>query len=590
MDTVATERPAAEISPDNVFRVALCLSGAISAGAYTAGVIDFLVQALTELERAKAEGSVRLDHDVRIVAMTGASAGGITAAIGTVALGYAAAQPDFTPQPVPTVSGTPIRCMLPKLYEAWVVSPRMVAARAGDPALLSTEDLRPERDPATGTPRRRVVSFLNCRVLDTVREMALSAPPGLVTATRPHGFLAEPLHVYLTVSNLNGVPYSVRGATDGDAYRMVNHADRLHFSVTGLGGDARLRSRWSEADGTPISLSAAELVSSRGQEAGWALLGRAALATAAFPAGLSARDLTVLRSTYDERWFPAPVFRDVSIRPNWSDTAAKLERFSFVNVDGGMINNDPFEYARYALLDDWEVQRATNQRDPALADRAVIMISPFPEGGEPKEMAAADIELRQVLPALVPALVQQARFKVEELIAAADPNIASRMLIAPRRTWPGKDDATQAASSRNIACGALGGFGGFLEQRFREHDFQLGRRNCQKFLRQWSQSKFTQAMGTPIVPLCGSADVEVPQPDWPQMSRDDFEAFMTQAALRADAVVWALLGQFFSHAWWVRFGGWLAWRMNVRGRLLDNIRRSVEADLTARQQLAPRQA
>jgi hypothetical protein len=30
--------------------------------------------------------------------------------------------------------------------------------------------------------------------------------------------------------------------------------------------------------------------------------------------------------------------------------------------------------------------------------------------------------------------------------------------------------------------------------------------------------------------------------------------------------------------------------MNVRGRLLDNIRRSVEADLTARQQLAPRQA
>jgi hypothetical protein len=34
-----------------------------------------------------------------------------------------------------------------------------------------------------------------------------------------------------------------------------------------------------------------------------------------------------------------------------------------------------------------------------------------------------------------------------------------------------------------IACGLLGGFGGFLAEDFRALDFQLGRRNCQEFLR-----------------------------------------------------------------------------------------------------------
>ena len=44
-------------SPDNPFEIGLVMAGAISAGAYTAGVVDFLIQALDEWEKAKAHAA-----------------------------------------------------------------------------------------------------------------------------------------------------------------------------------------------------------------------------------------------------------------------------------------------------------------------------------------------------------------------------------------------------------------------------------------------------------------------------------------------------------------------------------------------------
>jgi hypothetical protein len=41
------------VRADREFQIALALSGAISAGAYTAGVFDFLIQALDEWENAR---------------------------------------------------------------------------------------------------------------------------------------------------------------------------------------------------------------------------------------------------------------------------------------------------------------------------------------------------------------------------------------------------------------------------------------------------------------------------------------------------------------------------------------------------------
>jgi hypothetical protein len=113
-----------------------------------------------------------------------------------------------------------------------------------------------------------------------------------------------------------------------------------------------------------------------------------------------------------------------------------------------------------------------------MADRAVVMIDPFPEPPSfaTEEKPASDIV--NVAAALFPALINQARFKPSERIDAVNPDVFSRFLIAPHRQRRDRPQELYA-----IACGLLGGFGGFLDEEFRAHDYQLGRRNCQRFLK-----------------------------------------------------------------------------------------------------------
>ena len=67
---------------DKTFHLGLCMAGSISAGAYTAGVIDYLFEALNNWEVKKNKGDASVpDHDVLIDVFGGSSGGGITAAI-----------------------------------------------------------------------------------------------------------------------------------------------------------------------------------------------------------------------------------------------------------------------------------------------------------------------------------------------------------------------------------------------------------------------------------------------------------------------------------------------------------------------------
>lgn len=71
--------------------------------------------------------------------------------------------------------------------------------------------------------------------------------------------------------------------------------------------------------------------------------------------------------------------------------------------------------------------------------------------------------------------------------------------------------------------GALGGFSGFFSVAYRHHDFMLGRRNCQQFLRQHfvlaaDNPSFGMLRGTdkvPVIPLVESAAIAQPEPAWP---------------------------------------------------------------------------
>ena len=69
------------------FEVGLVLGGTVSAGCYTAGVLDFLFQALDGWEAAKNSGAPDVPlHRLLIKGITGASGGGVNGAIAARAL------------------------------------------------------------------------------------------------------------------------------------------------------------------------------------------------------------------------------------------------------------------------------------------------------------------------------------------------------------------------------------------------------------------------------------------------------------------------------------------------------------------------
>ncbi len=73
------------------FHLGITMAGAVSAGAYTAGFMDYVPEALSAWEEAKKEhennpNSNIPDHTVIIDAIGGASAGGMVSMITTLAL------------------------------------------------------------------------------------------------------------------------------------------------------------------------------------------------------------------------------------------------------------------------------------------------------------------------------------------------------------------------------------------------------------------------------------------------------------------------------------------------------------------------
>ena len=191
------------MSETPTFHIGICMAGAVSAGAYTAGVIDFLLEALEDWEQRKLRGENVPRHNVVIDVVSGASAGGMTSIIAATA-----AQQEVVPvQRVKehTLESRPENVF----YHSWVdLDEGDVLQHLLDPADLY---------------ERGLVSALNSTFIKNIARRSLG---NLAHLNRPKPYFSQDLRAFVTLSNLNGTSYAVKFIGESHQnYYVTNHHD-----------------------------------------------------------------------------------------------------------------------------------------------------------------------------------------------------------------------------------------------------------------------------------------------------------------------------------------------------------------------------
>lgn len=435
------------------FYMGLNMTGTVSAGAYTAGVVDFLIEAMdawyAERERQAQQFGSDYErwtippHEVQLAAMSGASGGGITAALAASALTQA-----FSPVRRQRAADNPASNVL---FKSWV-------EQIDISKLLGHADL--DSNPG------KVVSLLDSTPIQNIAREAFSTH---VPLPRRRPWVRDGLKIILTLTNLRGVPYAIEPQNDAESARGLYFADRQEFAVV-----------WQQSGQPGVALP----LYPNGDGA-WHELSTAAMATSAFPVVLAAQKINRTAGEFNHRRWRIPVAEpkcdgsgicecetSEEMRPAWAlpDEA----QFETLNVDGGTTNNSPVDCCRLELAGmEPAVPSGHNPRDPNKADRAVINVAPLATELPGTLPPPASDSLLSLPGQILGVLLTQSRMQGENLRLTADPNVASRWSISP---------TVDAHGIEPLAGAALNAFGGFVSQVFREHDYQLGRRNCQRFL------------------------------------------------------------------------------------------------------------
>jgi hypothetical protein len=515
------------------------MAGAVSAGAYTAGVVDFLIDALDTLYEAR---EVQLRdfqddyskwtipaHEINLDVMSGASAGGMTAGIAAAALCER-----FIPvRSIPDPGARPPN----RLYKSWV--------RDIDISyLLGREDFNGGNN--------HVRSVLDSTQIDRIADEALTITHPLPA---PRAYVSPDLKLVLTVTNLRGVPYAIEKDPGGIESQTNYYADQMQFQMAWDGRQQDEDALWRGLN--PFDNSS------------WEHLRDAAKATGAFPMMLASRVLQRQAREYNRKVWRVPSGSPSCnngvcecdagqlVSPRWTlqDEAA----YPTVNVDGGVTNNSPFEASRRILS---EVNPPSpggrNPRKGSDADRAVITVAPFPSTASYDPQFQLNPDLLSIAGAVIGAMLTQSRIQGQDIRLIGDLDVFSRFAVAPSIDNP---------HLNALASSALGAFAGFMAREFRDHDYQLGRRNCQQFLRkhfvlpldnvvlrQYNLSAATiqrfkiTAEGEegqtfdalPIIPLLGGLDVPV-KVDRAQISRSRLDSISSKASGRLKLVVEKLI-------------------------------------------------
>ena len=508
-------KPLVDRIDPKTFRLGIVLNGTVAAGAWTAGVLDALVEALDAWELAKAadrKAGTRTvpDHNVRLDVLGGASGGGVCAAL----LARAASR-NF-----PAVQDRNGNAANP-FWDVWV-------EKLDIDAMLGVDDLAKADAPAASLLSGKAIDLAG----DAILQWGINTP-GVTLRATPRPWLADPFHVLVTLTNLRGVPYGIAfEASGGGAPRAswyVNHADHALFAFASANAQ------------TAAGIRPDEWVVDRDFTAAsgtWAEFAEYTKATGAFPVGFPPRRLS--RPTEHYAWravalpggqingVPQPAKISL-LSPAWGALPPADQpgaTYVFDCVDGGACNNEPVELVRVALAG----LGNTLEREGSKADAAVLVIDPFaaapdcPAPGAPPSMFGVGL-------GLTGAWKDEARFATSDLLLALDTNVCSRFLLTAGRT-NAKGDKVWGGNA--VSGSGLGAFLGFLDRGYRVHDFLLGRKNCRDWLRSYfvldennpvfndfgkqPAAKDFRPAGKaqlPIIPLVPAVQGALTQPDWP---------------------------------------------------------------------------
>lgn len=425
---------------NNTFKIGLCMAGAISAGAYTAGVIDYLMEALEEWQKRKDNNEPNTpSHNIQIPVIGGASAGGMTGIIAASAL-------QDKIEPVSKL-GSDLMAKQPnnKFYHSWVdlLSEDMLSI------LLKTDDI---------TKEKGLQSFLNSDFIDKIAERALAVSENPAVSRK---YIAENLKVFVTLSNLEGMDFTVTFRSNSPKFKdyiISSHNDYACFKLTNS------EENYTDDGWIPLNFKS---------KLNTAIAKNAAMATGAFPVGLKARKVTRSSKYMNDLEWLFHITKEAK-NPFKGDT------YTTLNVDGGLIDNEPFDKIRDLLIKETNQKKSKEFQDYNTFKSTIVMIDPFPS--EPGDFNKST-GLMNVIGNTLSAMIGQSRIKPSVLIDALDSHKAGQYLIAPVRFEKkgGKEESIEGKEA--IACGSLDGFGGFLSKEFRVHDYFLGRANCEIFLR-----------------------------------------------------------------------------------------------------------
>ncbi len=465
----------AENYKEDTFYLGLTMAGAVSAGAYTGGVLDYLFEVLDKWERAKT-GELEIPgiapndipkHKVVIDAIGGTSAGGMTTAMAAL---YGI-KGDINPV-TDAEADKPGGLKNNLLYDSWVNlddDDKGLTLEKG----LSKDDIVSEQ---------KILSLLNSTFIDNIAEKAFSleGPPDTNPADKLPSFISPDVEMLITHTMLQGIPLAVNFAHKGSALAQPpSHAtyEHLLFSHFKLNkGEVVNPDQYIWLN--PFDPKAKEH------------LKKAAKATGAFPVGLKFREFS--NEDFSPEYLKNMIGRIIEKNMGVAEPEIKkeiiwdektLNNYNSVTVDGGALNNEPYSEVMSILKhrygDATGTYSSPGGSDIPFQKYGMIMIDPFPDFYHLQGDYEKATDLVGVAPGIIGSLWDQAKVKRHELIEQFR-NKAYRGVIFPVKYKPGKDSGKYRYP---LACGALEAFSGFIDVNYRHHDFFLGRNNARNFLR-----------------------------------------------------------------------------------------------------------